>query len=1082
MRIRSGAFAIALSIVGAASISAQGRGAAPPAGPPPNPSNDPLLRGFEFRSIGPATMMGRIDDIAGSEKDPMIMYVGFATGGLWKSTDGGNHWKSMFDNMANESIGAIGIAPSDPDVVYVGTGEANNRQSSSIGDGVWGTTDGGKTWTHLGLEDTQAIGRVVVDPTDPKTVYVAAGGHLFGPNAERGLFKSSDGGKTWKKPKYIDPDTGFTDVAIDPSNPKILYAASYQRRRTWWGFNGGGPGSALWKTTDAGATWTKLEGSGWPKPKDGIYGRIAISVFRANPKIVYAQVEAGASGGTGGGTNEQGGPARGGRGAVTENPAGEGAAGGRGAAGAEGGAGGGFGGGGGGGGNARGGLPPGPPDPNKSGVFRSDDGGMTWTFMSNQDQRPMYFSQIRVDPANDKKLFVGGNPAEMSLDGGKTWQPVAGSHTDYHAFWINPKDPRVVAVGHDGGMDISTDGGLSWDYHNDMAVGQFYQVSADMRRPYYVCGGLQDNNAWCGPSALRSTTGAVNTDWFTVAGGDGFYTRQDPTDWAIVYAESQDGNMQRHDLRAGTQKSIRPNAGRGNAPAPQEAQPPTTTNVGTQPPAGSTAPAPPAQAGAEAAGGRGGFGGGRGGPPNIVNAPSNIEALRFYWNAPIEISPHNPAVIYMAGQYFFKSTNRGDSWWMNKQDLSKNINRWAPELPIMGVAGDKPMAEKHDGYAASSTATQVRESPSRPGVLWVGTEDGNLQLSRDGGETFTNVYANISGAPKGYTHISRIEPSHFDPGTAYVAVDNHRNDDWKPYLFKTTDYGKTWSSVAGNLPGKGNINALREDYDNPDLLFAGTEFGLFVSLDGGKEWKKFMTGLPSVRVDDILIHPRDRDLIIATHGRSIWIADDITPLEQMKSSTTASDVALFEPRPAVQWKNDAQAQRHATNREFKGTNPQGGTAIHIWAKSDLGKGKVEFLQNNQVVSTMDVDLKAGMNRVQWPMAKPVPAGAGRGGRAGRGGEEAAGAPATGTPAGPGVTAQGGEAGAPQAQGGGRGGRGGFGGGVPFVRGGGGFGGGFGGGGFGAMVDPGTYMVRLTVGDHVVTSSVDVLEDVWMRPQ
>src|SRR5947209_10480720 len=296
MRIRSGAFAIALSIVGAASISAQGRGAAPPAGPPPNQSTDPLLRGFEFRSIGPATMMGRIDDIAGSEKDPMIMYVGFATGGLWKSTDGGNHWKSIFDNMANESIGAIGIAPSDPDVVYVGTGEANNRQSSSIGDGVWGTTDGGKTWTHLGLEDTQAIGRVVVDPTDPKTVYVAAGGHLFGPNAERGLFKSSDGGKTWKKSKYIDPDTGFTDVAIDPSNPKILYAASYQRRRTWWGFNGGGPGSGLWKETEAGNTWTKLEGAGWPKPKDGIYGRIAISVFRANPKIVYAQVEAGASG------------------------------------------------------------------------------------------------------------------------------------------------------------------------------------------------------------------------------------------------------------------------------------------------------------------------------------------------------------------------------------------------------------------------------------------------------------------------------------------------------------------------------------------------------------------------------------------------------------------------------------------------------------------------------------------------------------------------------------------------------------------------------------------------------------------
>ena len=427
----------------AGSIWAQGRGAAPPAEPKPNVSTDPLLRSFEFRSIGPATMMGRVDDIQGSEKDPMIVYLGFATGGLWKSTDGGNHWKSLFDNMANESIGSIGIAPSDPNVVYVGMGEANNRQSSSIGDGVWGTTDGGATWKHLGLEDTQSIGRVVVDPTDPKTVYVAAVGHLFGSNAERGLYKSTDGGATWKKSKYIDPDTGFIDVAIDPSNPKIVYAASYQRRRTWWGFNGGGPGCALWKTTNGGDTWTKLEGSGWPKPKDGIYGRIAISIFRAKPSTIYAQVEAGASGGIGAGTTAEGGPAPpGGRGFGGGETPGE-----SGPAGAAGAAGGGAAGGGGGGGRGRGAAAP--PNPNASGVFRSDDGGQTWTFESNQNQRPMYFSQIRVDPVNDQKLFVGGTPAQMSLDGGKTWQGLQASHTDYHAFWINPKDPRIVAVGHD---------------------------------------------------------------------------------------------------------------------------------------------------------------------------------------------------------------------------------------------------------------------------------------------------------------------------------------------------------------------------------------------------------------------------------------------------------------------------------------------------------------------------------------------------------------------------------------------------------------------------------------------------------
>ena len=1078
MRPRS--FALVAACLALAGLSfGQGRGNQQPATPPPNPSNDPLLRGFEFRSIGPATMMGRVDDIQGSEKDPMIVYVGFATGGLWKSSDGGNHWQSMFDNMANESIGAIGIAPSDPNIVYVGTGEANNRQSASIGDGMWGTTDGGKTWHHLGLEDSQSIGRVAVDPTNPNVVFVAALGHLFGPNPERGLYKTSDGGKTWKKAKYIDADTGFNDVAIDPSNPKIVYATSYMRRRTWWGFNGGGANSALWKSTDGGENWTRLDGPGWPKPKDGIYGRIAISIFKAKPTTIYAQVESGASAGTGGGTTAEGGPARGGRGgAAGESGAAEAAgAGGRGAAGQGRGGAGGGGGGGGFGGGGRGGLPPGPPDPNKSGVFRSDDGGKTWQFMSNQDQRPMYFSQIRVDPVNDKKIFVGGNPAEMSLDGGKTWQPVEGSHTDYHAFWINPKEPRIVFVGHDGGLDSSYDGGITWDFHNDMAVGQFYQVSADMRRPYYVCGGLQDNNAWCGPSALRSTTGPVNTDWYTVAGGDGFYTRQDPTDWAVVYGESQDGNMSRHDLRAGTQKSIRPNAGQGQGrggTTPSVEPPPTTTNVSTIAPAsGGTAGA---QAASPEAGGRG-FGGGRGGPPNVINAPPNVEQFRFYWNAPMEISPHNPAVIYMAAQYFFKSNNRGDTWWMNPHDLSKNINRWAPDMAIMGVAGDKPMASKHDGYSTSSTATQVRESPSRPGIIWVGFEDGNLQVSRDGGEDFTNVHGNIQGAPKGYTHISRIEPSHFDPATAYVAIDNHRNDDWKPYLFKTTDYGQTWTNVSGNLPALGNINALREDYDNPDLLFVGTEFGLYVTLDGCKEWKKFMTGLPSVRVDDILIHPRDRDLILATHGRSILIADDITPLEQMKANA-GKDVVLFEPRPAIQWKNDPQAQRHAANREFKGTNPQGGTAINVWANSDMGAGKMEFLQNNQVMSTMDVEIKSGMNRFQWNMRGPAPAGAagGRGGRAGRGaaGDQPAGGAASAEPG--------------AAEQGGRGGRGGFGAGVPFVAAGrGGFGGG-GGGGFGGfaaqgnLVEPGAYMVRLTVGSQTFTSSVTVLEDIWMRPQ
>ena len=1115
----------------------------------PNQSSDPLFRGFSFRSIGPANMMGRVDDIQAAEQDPMTMYVGFATGGLWKSTDGGVYWKPLWENMENDSVGAIAIAPSNKEIVYVGSGEANNRQSSSIGDGVWGTTDGGAHWTHLGLEQTQSIGRIVVDPTNPNIVYVAAVGHLFGPNPDRGLYKSVDGGKTWKKSKFIDNDTGFNDVAIDFSNPKVLYASSYARRRTWWGLNGGAPTSGLWKTTDAGETWSKIDGPGWPKPKDGNVGRIAISVYRTNPQIVYAQVEAGANAGVGSGTDKGGGPektvtpgtapppagltpeqiiagyaagtvtADQMRGAITSGTvvadqlrnamtagtltqqslfglAGRGG-GGNGETGCvtgtdtewiAGGRGGAGGGGAGGGGRGRSQAAP---DPNGNGVYRSEDGGKTWKQMSGCNDRPMYFSQIRVDPNNDQKIFTGGTPGRISVDGGKTWYDMNASHTDYHAIWINPKDSRQVWVGHDGGFDSSNNGGRpnSWQVHNDIAVGQFYQVSADMRRPYWVCGGLQDNNAWCGPSALRSANGPVNSDWFTVAGGDGFYTRQDPSDWAIVYGESQDGAMSRHDLRNGTQKSIRPNAGRGALQGGAEAPSGGTASTASQPATPAAAPAADF----------GGFGG-RGGTPNVVNAPPNVEAFRFYWNAPIEISPHNPEKIYMAAQYFFKSMDRGDSWWMNPKDLSKNVNRWAPEQAIMGVPGDKPMASKHDGYAASSLATQIRESPSRPGVIWIGTDDGNLQLSMDDGETFTNVAGNMQPAPPaphGWVQVSRIEPSHFDPAVCYVALDNHRNDDWKPYLFKTTDYGKTWTNITGNLPANGNINALREDYDNPNLLWVGTEFGLFITVQGGREWSKFMTGLPSVRVDDILIHPRDRDLIVASHGRSIWIADDISPLEQYRQNPD-TDLVLYKPRDVVLWKNDLSASRNPTAVDFKGQNPQGGTAITVWSTKDAGSGKVDFLQGTNVVSSMNVDIKAGMNRFQWNTQKvaagAATAGGGRGGRGGgRGGRGGADTGMVTSPTSPATTTSTTTEAPPTTQvsvqqvltqamggqfagGGGGGGRNAGRGGIPFVS------GGRGGGGGNTLVDPGSYTVRLTVGDKTYTSSVTVLEDIWMRPQ
>lgn len=966
--------AIALTLATAGWLGAQQRRPAPPPKPPVNASTNPLLRPFVFRSIGPATMLGRVDDIEGTPQDPMLLYVGFATGGLWRSTDGGLHWTSLWDSLPNESVGAIGIAPSDENVVYVGSGEANNRQSSSLGDGVWGTRDGGKTWHYLGLGETQAIGGIAVDPRNPDVVYVAANGHLFGPNSERGLYKTTDGGKTWTKAKYIDENTGFEDVEIDPSDSNLVYATSYQHRRTWWGYDGGGPNSGLWKSTDAGQTWTRLDGSGWPKPKDGLYGRIDVSIFRANPKILYAQVEAGASAGVGGGTDINGGPQKPRTGPPEAGP-----------------------------------RKPEPPNPNGSGVYRSEDGGKTWTFMSNQDQRPMYFSRIRVDPKNSDKVLVGGTPGQISMDGGKTWKPMTGSHTDYHAIWISPSDPRIVLIGHDGGFDISHDGGQSWYYNNNMAVGQFYQVSTDMRHPYWVCGGLQDNNAWCGPSAVRNNTGPINADWFTVAGGDGFYTRQDPADYNIVYGESQDGNMTRHDFRNGTQINIRP---RFSSPANQ-----------------------------------GGFF--PGGPGNIINQPKDDPALRYYWNAPFEISPFNPNKIYMGAQFFFYSTDRGNTWTMNPEDLTKNMSRWSASNNIMGVPDNQPMVEKNDGLSASSIITQIRESPSQPGEIWVGTDDGNLQLSLDGGKNFNNLIANLDAsvpsAPKGYVLVSRIEPSHFSGAVAYVALDNHRNDDYHPYLYKTTDYGKTWTDLTANLPAMGEIQAFREDSRNPNLLFVGTEFGLFLSTNGGQSYEKFMTGLPEVPVNDILIQPRERDLILATHGRSIWIADDITPLEQLGNIGDA-DVHLFDPRAAVEWKSDLEDQPHVYQDQFHGQNPQGGTAIDIWAKSDMGAATIDFLKDGKVVSTMtEKDIHAGMNRFQWNMRgiAPKPTKAqeaqmrrfrrfrGRGSR-----------------------------------------------GVPFVA--------AGGGGFGRftgqgpLLAPGSYIVRVTVGGKMLTSSVNVEADVWLH--
>jgi len=980
-----------------------------PAPPPLNLPDDPLLKNFRWRAVGPASMGGRIDDIAVVESNPYVIYVGFATGGVWKTVNNGTTWEPIFDTYSSSSIGDIAVYQVDPNIIWVGTGEPNNRQSSSFGDGIYKSTDGGKTFTNMGLKESQTIARIVCDPKDPNVVYVAALGHLFGPNPERGVFKTTDGGKTWAKVKFIDDDTGFTDFAMDPVDSKILYAASYQRRRTPWGFNGGGPGSGIWKTIDAGKTWTKLTGNGLPT---GNLGRIGLDVSRSNPNVLCAQIEKDSSGGVGGEPGGAGGGGGGGRGGQGGQAAAQ---------------------------------PPKPPDPEKSGIWRSDDKGKTWKIVSSNNNRPMYYSQIRVDPSNDQIAYTGGLQFSKSLDGGKTFQNLAGvAHSDHHAIWIDPKNGNHLIIGNDGGLNFSYDQGATWEFVNNIPAGQFYAVAADMRKPYYVYGGLQDNGSWGGPSATRSGPGITNADWFRVGGGDGFYTQVDPTDHNILYVESQNGAVNRLDLKTGRSTMIRPRGAappRGQRAAQQTAEP--TPETPPTPPA-----APPGAQAAVEPQMMGFFRGAQ--TPNIVPAPPVGEVYRFNWNAPIQLSPHNPRIVYVGANRLFKSLDRGDTWTASP-DLTKQIDR--NKLSIMGVPGDKPMFSKNDGVSFFGTITTLAESPVLPGVLWVGTDDGNVQVSKDGGATWTNVAEKIADVPK--THqVSRVEPSHFDAGTCYVTFDGHRSDDMKPYVYMTTDFGATWRSLASNLP-VGNVNVIREDPKNKDLLFIGTEYGIFVSLNCGAEWKRFMPGLPTVRVDDLLIHPRNHDLIAATHGRSIYIMDDVTPLELWSDKVAASDAFLFDVRTGTLWLQDNTLSRSMGGaKNFIGANPQPGTAINYYLKSDAAEDvKVSISDiDGKVVRNLTGSKNAGINRVSWNLRGNPPQ---RAAGLPPAGAAPAGTPPAGTPP-AGTLPAGMQAG--MGAGGGGGGMGRF------------------GALMGTPLEPGIYVVKLTVGGKDYTTKVRVEED------
>jgi photosystem II stability/assembly factor-like uncharacterized protein len=803
--------------------------------------DESILDGVGLRCIGPANMGGRIDDVAVVESNPKVVYVGTASGGIWKTVNNGVTWRPVFDDQETSTIGDVAVAQSHPDIVWVGTGEPNNRQSSSWGNGVYKSTDGGRTWKNLGLRDSHHIGRIVIHPWNPDIVYVAALGHLWGPNKERGLFKTADGGKTWVNTKFIDENTGFVDVVMDPENPDTLYAAAYQRRRRGWGFNGGGPQSGIYKTTDGGATWERLA-MGLPS---GITGRIGLDVYRKDPHVVYAIVE-----------HKEG------------------------------------------------------------GVFRSEDKGVTWTHMSSTNPRPMYYSQIRIDPSNDQRIWVLGAEMYYSEDGGKTFSTdIIGRerpskvHGDHHAMWINPQDSDHMILGSDGGIYFTYDRGGTWDFVNTLPLGQFYEIGFDMRKPYYVYGGLQDNGSWGGPSATWHRHGITNSEWIKIGGGDGFYTQVDPSDHETIYVESQTGRLIRYNLKTGESRSIRPE--------PEDSE----------------------------------------------------ETYRFNWDSPILISPHNPKKIYYGGNRLFQSMDRGETWEAS-EDLTSQLDR--EKLPLMGILPDRDTLSRHDGIAYYGDITTLSESPLKEGLLYVGTDDGNLHVSRDGGNTWKNVMKKIPDVPE-RTYVTRIVASCHDERKAYATLDGHRNDDFTPYVFVTFDYGETWKNISKGIPEGSIVNVIREHPHNPRLLFIGTERGAYFSTDGGKMWIMLKSNFPIVPVDDIAVHPRENDLILGTHGRSIWILDDLTPLEKLSQEVLSSHFHLFDMRPAT-LTNVVSQKGDLGHKVFTAPNPPFGVIVDYYLKDKSSK-EVRVVvsdENGKAVREIKGPQNAGINRVVWDLRHEPP--------------------------------------------------------------------------------------------------------------
>lgn len=809
-----------------------------------------VLDRLPMRSIGPAVMSGRVSDIAvaADPNDPpgtrlgRIFYITTPGAGVWKTVNGGKTFTSLTDDLPVASFGAVAVAPSNPDILYAGSGESNNLRSSSWGNGIYKSTDAGATWTHIGLTESQHVGRIIVHPADPDIVYVAAGGPLWTGGGERGLYKSTDGGRTWTNILSRGTWTGVTDAAFDPRDPDVLYAATYQRERKAYSFVAGGLESAIYKSTDAGATWTELT-NGLP---EGDKGRIGISVSLSHPDIVYATVDA-----------------------------------------------------------------------KEGGVYRSEDAGATWTRQSDLTSIPWFFGQIRVDPRLPDRVYHLGVSLSVSDDAGVTWRRIAGNtHADHHAMWIDPNDSHHIILGNDGGVYVSHDAGETWDFAVNLPISTFYAVSVDMQEPFYhIYGGTQDNGTWAGPSATRAPRGIDNSDWYRIGGGDGFYSATDPEDPFTAFAESQNGFIFRLDVLTFERKSIRP------SPPPGESD------------------------------------------------------YRFNWSSPFFLSPHDPHTLYFAGNHLFRSRDRGDSWDRLGPDLTRQLDRDA--LPIMGLTGPGGW-RRHEGTAPFGNISTIDESPLQAGLLLVGTDDGLVQISRDGGSAWTRI-EKFPGVPD-MTYVSRVVFSAHEKGAFYVTFDGHRSNDFAPYVLKSTDYGRTFTSIASNLPAEGSVQVIREGRNNSNLLFVGTEFGLFVSLNGGRSWAPMRNGLPTTAVHDLVIHPRENDLVIGTHGRGIFVLDDITPLEMLAAAPVPKAAALVPPRPASMMSRIPGAGGSG-NRRYAGENPPPGAWIHYLVGKALPAGAELHVAiadaSGEILRTLSAENEPGLHRAVWDLRMDAPTEAAR---------------------------------------------------------------------------------------------------------